>query len=385
MVLSSSSTHPSSLHLRDVLADTIDPHGPTLAPFEQAEGLLSRNRPQVLVVMLSPAPDRALNTLARVRNLASAVVAVGPSRDPQLILQALHEGADHYIDEADLAPQLAALRPRLSADKEVAPSKASGQVISLLSASGGSGASTLAANLAVVLAQEAQRSALLELKPGFGDLAALLDLKPTHTVADLCVNILRVDQAMFEKALVPHSSGVHLLAPPQSYDDVRLLTPQGIHKAVRLARDTFPFVVIDQEDCFHEEQILALRQADRVLLVARLDFTSLRNTRRLLDHLSRLDIPLGRVQLVINRHGQAKELPAGEVEPIIGLPISHLLPDDPRTVNGANNAGVPLVLKSPACKLAQCITGLGKSLLPTNAPARPPKPRSGFRWLTTFG
>src|SRR5581483_10356762 len=99
-----------------------------------------------------------------------------------------------------------------------------GQVIGLLGASGGSGSSTLAVNLAGVLARDLDRCALIDLKPGAGDLAALLDVKPTHNLADLCLNVGRMDRAMFESALVPHTSGVHLLAPPLMYEDIRLVT-----------------------------------------------------------------------------------------------------------------------------------------------------------------
>ena len=61
-----------------------------------------------------------------------------------------------------------------------------GRTITVLAASGGSGASTLAANLAVVLALECQRCVLVDLKPGVGDLlAGFFDLKPKHTLADL--------------------------------------------------------------------------------------------------------------------------------------------------------------------------------------------------------
>jgi pilus assembly protein CpaE len=386
LVLTAHVAHPSLAPLREVLNGSFDPQGPVFASFEQAETLLACNRPTVVVVVLSPSPPHALEMLARIRNRSSAVVAVGPSQDPQLILQALHGGANHYIDEADLLRQFAVLLPRLTNTREEPAGSRSGQVISLLAASGGSGTSTLAVNLAVVLAQQAGRCALLELKPGFSDLAALLDVKPTHTLADLCVNILRLDQAMLAKALVPHPSGVHLLAPPLRYDEITLLTPQGVHKAVNMTRNAFPFVVMDQEDCFHEEQVLALRQADHILLVARLDFTSLRNTQRLLDYLYQLNIPRERVRLVINRYGQAKELPPEEVEPIIGLRIAHLVPDDPRAVNGANNAGVPVVLKSPSSKFTASLLTLADSLLPAPPPnGSKVKSRSGLRWLSTFG
>ena len=68
------------------------------------------------------------------------------------------------------------------------PSEA-GRMIAVLAPSGGSGSSTLAVNVATVLAKEHKSAALIDLKLQAGDLAALLDLKPTYTLADLCQNV----------------------------------------------------------------------------------------------------------------------------------------------------------------------------------------------------
>jgi pilus assembly protein CpaE len=387
VVLSDNVLHPTSLKLRELLRAGGDRQGPVLIAFAQADEALPRTTADLLVVVLSPDPQTGLTVLRKARARAVApIVAVGQVGEPRLILRALHGGADHFIDEAELEPQLEALLARLQR-KEEPPQAPAGKLVSLLGASGGSGTSTLAVNLAAVLAREHQRCALVDLKPAVGDLAALLDLKPTHTLADLCLNAGRMDRAMFETALTTHPSGVHLLAPPQMYDDIRLITAQGVKKSLALARESYPWTVADLEDCFHEEQVVALRQADAVLLVFRLDFTSLRNTRRALDHLDQIDVPADRVRLVTNRYGQAKELPAEEAEQALGRKIAHFIPDDPKTVNGANNTGVPAVLKAPATKVAQSIVQLARGLKGA-APGKSANGRTGLArgvgWLTSF-
>jgi pilus assembly protein CpaE len=384
VVLSDSVLHPTTLKLRELLQACGDRQGPAIVPFAQADETLPRASADLVVVVLSPDPQTGLAVLRKARARAVApILAVGQVSEPRLILRALHGGADHFIDEAELEPQLESVLGRLQ-HREERPKAPAGKLVSLLGASGGSGTSTLAVNLAAVLAGDYQRCALVDLKPAVGDLAALLDLKPTHTLADLCLNAGRMDRSMFETALTPHASGVHLLAPPQMYDDIRLITTQGVKKSLALARESFPWTVADLEDCFHEEQVVALRGADAILLVFRLDFTSLRNTRRVLDYLTQLDVPADRVRLVTNRYGQAKELPADEAEQALGLKIAHFIPDDPKTVNGANNTGVPAVLKAPATKVAQSIAQLARGLKPA-APAKSANGLArGVSWLTSF-
>jgi len=235
-----------------------------------------------------------------------------------------------------------------------------GTIAVVVGAKGGVGASTLAVNLATVLAKTHGKAALLDLNPGRGDLAALLDLKPQFSLADLCLNVTRLDRAIFEKMLVRHASGVHLLGAPLMFGDTRVVSAQGVTQALAIARNVFPVVVVDLEDCFHEEQAVTLREASKILLVARLDFTSLRNARRILDHLQDLAMDPKQVQVVINRFGQPNELPVAEAEYALGQELHHFIPDDPKTINGANNTGIPAVLKEPAAKVSRIITDLAK-------------------------
>lgn len=332
-----------------------------LVSLDLALSRLVLNRPDVLIVAVTPDPERALTLVREVRQLQRIrVLAVGPAYEPKLILQALREGADQYLDEADLEGELTAALGRLQTDVG-APAEL-GRLITVLGPSGGSGASTIAANLAAVLARQHQSCALVDLKLETGDLAALFDLKPTHTLAELCLNASRMDRGMLERCLVRHDSGVHLLAPPRVLADVACVTPQGIRQALNLARTLFPYVVVDLDHSFREEQTLVLRQADLILLVFRLDFTSLRNARRTLDYFDQLGISQERVRLVVNRYGQPKELAASKAEEALGLKIFHYVPDEPKTVNRANNSGVPAVLEAPRASICKSLARLATSV-----------------------
>jgi pilus assembly protein CpaE len=364
---------PLSNRLSDLLRNRMDPQGLASARYDDVVNRLSPIQGDLFAVILSPHPERGLAVVRKLRQQTRGyVLAVGKASESKLILRALHEGADLYLDEAELESGLEVALSRLHGKEEVAAP--TGRVIGILAASGGCGASTLAVNLATVLAREHQRCVLLDLKPGKGDLAALLDLKPVFTLADLCLNAARLDQTMFEKVLVQHSSGVHLLGSPQVFEGMRVVTAQGVGQALTLARKLFPFVVVDLEDCFHEEQVLTVREAAMILLVIRLEFTSLRNTRRILEHLAELKVPQNRVRIVANRYGQANLLPLAEAEAALGLKVAHYLPDDPKTINGANNAGIPAVLKAPSAKVSQSIVQLARLVLErrrSDAPAKP--------------
>ena len=260
LVVSSNVVDPLSTRLRGILRARVDEHGPAVADYEDIDKQLACTPADVLVVVLSPDPERGLEALRQARHaMTGCVLAVGQASDSKLILRALHEGADYYIDEAELEVSLEAALSKLQSKQD--GGGPSGRLIAVLAAAGGSGASTLAVNIATILAKDNEKAALIDLKPGRGDLAALLDLKPNFHLADLCVKVDRLDQAMFEKALIRHASGVHLLASPQVFADTRLVSPQGVSQILTWARRLFMYTVVDLEDCFHEEQVMALRQA----------------------------------------------------------------------------------------------------------------------------
>jgi pilus assembly protein CpaE len=168
---------------------------------------------------------------------------------------------------------------------------------------------------------------------------------------------------MFEKALIQHPCGVFLLASPQLFGGTRVVNAQAVGQALTMGRKLFNHVVVDLEDCFHEEQVLTVRQATVTLLIVRLDFTSLRNARRILEHLNELGIAENRIRLVANRSGQPSELPITEAEAALKVKIAFHVPDDARTINTANNTGIPAVLKAPTTKVAQSLTQLARAIL----------------------
>jgi pilus assembly protein CpaE len=322
---------------------------------------LANASPELLVVVLSPNPERVLSCLGTLRTMTQApLLLVGPTADSRMVLRALRAGGADYADEDDLEADLPTLLQRLQ--EEMASRSEPGRTIAILAPNGGSGSSTLAVNVATVLAKEHKSVLLLDMKLAAGDLANLLDLKPTHTLADLCQNVARMDRIMFERSLVQHASGVRLLAPPRAFADIEYVTAEGVAQALSLARSLFPYLVADLDHSFRPEQLEILRHADVILLVIRLDFASLCNGRRTLDYLEHLGIHRDRVHLVVNRYGQPKEIPAAKAEQALGRKIFAYVPDDPKTINRANNNGVPVVLESPSAKVSRSVTRLTMSI-----------------------
>ena len=332
--------------------------------YADAARKLARAEPELIVAVLPRELSHCALGIDALASLphgeATRVIAIGPTSDSKMVIRALRGVVDDYMDlddlEAELVAALVAIRARQPANQEDA------RLIAVISAGGGCGTSTLASNVATVLAKEHQTAGLIDLRLESGDLASLMNLKPTYTLADLSQNIDRVDRVFFEKALTKHASGVHLLTPPKQLADVPMVTTEGIRQALSLARGMFPYVVVDLGQCSGETPMDVIRQADVVVLVMRLDFTSLMNARRIMEHLEHMGIAPDKLRVVVNRQGQPKEVPASKVEEALGIKIFHFVPDEPKTVNRANNNGVPVVIEAPSSKVSRSVTKLAHSL-----------------------
>ena len=101
-----------------------------------------------------------------------------------------------------------------------------------------------------------------------------------------------------------------------------MVKPDGVGLALTFARASFPFVVVDLDHSFREEQWVVLRQSDVILIVLRLDFSSLRNARRAIEHLEAQGVGRDKLRLVVNRYGQPQEVPAAKAEEALGLKVA---------------------------------------------------------------
>lgn len=318
-----------------------------------------------ILVLVAPADHaRLIALVALVRQVragrAVRILVIGPAEDPKLILNVLHEGADQYVDQNALDRELATALGRLI--KEVPSDRTNCRTIAVLAPSGGSGASTIALNIATVLANHPHPTLLMDLNLVAGDLAALLNVEAEHSVADLCQNLNRLDGFIFKQLLVHHATGLDLLPAPRALADRARVTPEGVLQGLRLAKSLYAYIVVDVDHSFGPEQLQVLFESDVVLVVVRLEFTSLRNTNRVLEFLKNAGVDERKIRLVINRHKQPKELSVYEAEEALGRKLNCFVPDDPRTVNQSNNSGVPVVTGWPRSKVAKSLTSLAGSV-----------------------
>jgi pilus assembly protein CpaE len=299
--------------------------------------------PADLVLVRAGEPEAVLGAVREALPLTKAPVMVtGASADAPQVLQYLHAGARAFLDEAKLQPELEGALEKLRLTGEAHPGQ--GLIVGVVSATPGSGVTTVAVNLAFVWADKhPNQVALVELCRGAADLALCLDLNPRHTVADIHQNWNRLDSRLLKQSMLAHPGGVQILAQKPETLEAEPLPAHAVRKSVILLRTIFAVSVLDLGHTLGEEQHEAMRLCDVVAVVVRLDVPALRQARRLVRLLEERGIPKDRIRLVANRYGQRGLVNWRKAEEAVGAPFAEYVPDDSGKVNSALNQGQPLV------------------------------------------
>ena len=160
------------------------------------------------IVSLDSDQNKALQLIGQLTQVSPdlPILAVSAAGDGQSILQALRSGAREFLtapvvlEELLKAPAAAAARPASDSRQRRqrhGPTKVESQVIAVLGSRGGVGCTSLAVNLGATLAQDPTNSvALVDLDLALGDADVALDLMPDYTLADVALNIDRLDMTV---------------------------------------------------------------------------------------------------------------------------------------------------------------------------------------------
>jgi pilus assembly protein CpaE len=219
-------------------------------------------------------------------SIASRVVAYTSDPDVGAYQAALRAGAHVVLSSpprpADLLKALERALPR----KAPTAGMDAGQVVAVTSAKGGTGKSTIAANLAALLAREhASTVLLIDFAIDFGDSGLLLNLGDGISTARAARQIARSEIEEFRESLGYHASGLFVLAALQRFSERVTVDVHELEALLQLSIQSFDHVVVDTAAVFDDRLMLALESADLALLSVTPDVVSLVNTRRFLRDL----------------------------------------------------------------------------------------------------
>jgi pilus assembly protein CpaE len=293
-------------------------------------------------------PSSAMSTIERLRGASphAGIFAVALQADPDLILQSMRAGANEFFTWPPPEETFHGAVRRTGARREATQgSRATATTLVFFGAKGGAGTTTLAVNCGVEITRLSKRSTIIiDLKPGLGEVALFLGVRPRYSLLDALDNLHRLDREFLRELVIKHKSGLDILAGSDQFDRPGGADAGALEEVFRLLARQYEYILIDAGSQINAIAVAALYTADTIFLVANPDVPSVRNAQRLLDRVRQLGACGERVRVLLNRAAEPYPIPPKQIEGALGHPIHHTFPSDYKTVSTALNSGVPLAL-----------------------------------------
>jgi pilus assembly protein CpaE len=320
-------------------------------------------------------------TQAKSRDIS--VILIAEDVSPASLHTLLRKGADEFVPyplpEQELQSAIERLNavetasvqsPQKSTHQLQSGSAKEGALIVVHGLAGGSGATTLAVNLAwelALLEDDTKPSVcLIDLDLQHGSVSTYLDLPRKEIVFDMLSETETMDEDIFGQALQSYEDRLQVLTAPPDMIPLDLLTPEDIQRVIDMARSHFDYVVIDMPKTLVMWSETVLQAAHVYFATMELDMRSAQNALRIKRALQSEDLPFNKLRFALNRAPKFTDLSGKSrvkrMAESLGISIDLQLPDGGKQVTQGGDHGLPLAASASKNPLRKEITKLAQSL-----------------------
>lgn len=239
-----------------------------------------------------------------------------------------------------------------------------GRVVTIFSPKGGTGKTTLTANLAVALREQDRAVAAVDGNLQFGDLSFFFNEQGRNNVADLAPRAAELDREVVSEVMIRHeNSGVHLLAAPMRPEYADSVSGDQFGDVLRYLRGMYPFVLVDTSSLLNEITLAALDASDLIVLLTTQDIPSIKNARLFLDLADGLGIRGESILLAMNRFDRRRSITPERVTKNFKKEVSVVIPLEEKLIVPAMDRGEPFISRSSGTQAGKAVFELSQLLL----------------------
>jgi pilus assembly protein CpaE len=295
-------------------------------------------------------PFSALEDLSRVCPADVPVAVIGDRTDLAFYRAIMDLGVLEYLAKPMTRDAVQTiLRPKLFGDA-LPDTDRGGHVVAICGAQGGAGATSIAVNFALQLADTTKaKVVLLDLHLQGGETAIMLGVQPGPGLRIALEDPLRVDELFLDRAAIVVNDRVRLIAADEDLTAELHITEAGMRHVIGLLRKRFNYIVVDVPVPLTPAIQAVIGISRHVLVLLEAEVTGLRNAKNLRKAVTELS-GKNRVFTVLNRYNQPGGLPLETITRGLECKPDILIPDLGRCMVEAVNQGVPAIRKSSALR-----------------------------------
>jgi pilus assembly protein CpaE len=242
-------------------------------------------------------------------------------------------------------------KPEQAKPEEIKDLGKNGLLIVFLSAKGGTGTSSLCANLAMLIQQGQPETRLVvaDLVLPIGSIGQIIGAEgKTNLVTVSDFPPAQTNAGYFYKNLPkPASWQFQLLAGSPDPQQANSIRGERIGQIVDTLCTAYDFVLLDIGRGLSRISLPLIQKADLILLVVSTDQSTVQLTKTVWDYLQAQGIDNRKIYAILNRAVGLEGLTKTEAEGIIGLPIKTTMPYMGSNFALANNLNQPITIKYP--------------------------------------
>lgn len=233
-----------------------------------------------------------------------------------------------------------------------------GTAIVITSGKGGTGKTSLTGGIAAALSKLGKSVLCIDMDIGLRNLDISLGLNDRALMdfTDVAEGRCPLSRAAVQH---PNLPGLFLLTAPMSLSPT--LKKEDVRALLNTARTYYDYILIDSPAGLGTGFQMATCGADRAIVVATNDATSLRDAQRTvseLDHIRQVHLIMNRIQPKLLRRLRTT---IDDAMDAAGLPLIGVVPEDPQVILSAN-LGQPLILSTGRQGAATACTNIARRL-----------------------
>jgi MinD-like ATPase involved in chromosome partitioning or flagellar assembly len=227
------------------------------------------------------------------------------------------------------------------------------ELVVIFSGKGGVGKSLIATNLAVALAADGERVALVDLDLQFGDVAVMLHAESHPTAIDaLAQQGEQVDSEFIEEVMATGPEGVRALLAPASPEFADLVNTANLRAILRELAKNYDHIVVDTPSHLEERNLEAIEMADQIVVITTFNFAAVKDTKITLKLLQSLGVDRDIISVVLNQTRAKVSFQRAEVEETLRFRVLTVLPFEPRLDDYIDN-GQQIVTADPKAEFSK--------------------------------
>jgi len=299
--------------------------------------------PKVVLADVSKSidPDGDITRLIRKVGPHNTLIILGTSNDVNVFRKMIALGAKDYLVKPLTMEVLKDAVENVDRQSQAFQAAQSGRLTVVVGVRGGVGATTVATNMAWIMANEEKLgTALLDLDLHFGTSTLSLDIETGGGFREALENPHRLDKLFLDSAIVKDGDKLAVLGTEEPIDEVIDLSEESIDTLIGEISQDYNQVIVDLPRHLLPTQGALLASADTVILISDQSLAGIRDINRITQAMTSLQTK-GRILKIVSRVGseRAAQVSKADFERGLNEKVDYVVPEEAKTLTICANAG----------------------------------------------